>query len=160
MWRVFCRCLEQAGIHTELQIIEVADVVAFVLEFDVVRSYDSDLLENIINLGGSSPNASLRPLDTTNQAYIFGNLVVSGLYDYTRDQIGDINSYCASTLYEYITNKIIEKFALKISLLPESHCFAKAISGLPPMFLTAMSQPISGKIHELQGIDLTVLEFN
>jgi hypothetical protein len=85
------------------------------LEFDVIQSYDSDLLENIIDLGGSSPNASGRPLDTTNQAYIFGNLVASGLYPYTREQISEINSFCASTLYEYITSKIIEKFALKIS---------------------------------------------
>ena len=85
------------------------------LEFDAIQSYDNDLLDNIINLGGSSPNSSLRPLDTTNQAYIFGNLVSSGLYDYTRNQISAINDFCASTLYEYTTNKIIEKFALKIS---------------------------------------------
>jgi hypothetical protein len=85
------------------------------LEFDVVQSYDGGLLENIVDLGGSSPNASGRPLDTTNQAYIFGNLVASGLYPYTSDQISDINLYCASTLYEYTTSKIIEKFAFKIS---------------------------------------------
>ncbi|MBC8283032.1 MAG: hypothetical protein H8E32_04405, partial [Nitrospinae bacterium] len=85
------------------------------LEFDAVQSYDTDTLENIINLGGSSPNASYRPLDTTNQAYIFGNFLVSSWSPYTTNQISDRNSFFSTTLYEYLTSKIIEKFALKIS---------------------------------------------
>jgi len=85
------------------------------LEFDAVQSYDPDTLENIINLEGSSPNAPYRPLDTTNQAYIFGNLLVSSWSPYTTNQSSDRNSFFSKGLYEYLTTKIIEKFAFKIS---------------------------------------------
>jgi hypothetical protein len=96
------------------------------IEFDAVHSYNvatpgvrgSTIADKIDDIGASTPTSIDKPADMPNQAYIFGKLVASSLSKYSpgaavaTDAIADSFS---TTIFQYLTNKIIEKFALKIS---------------------------------------------
>ena len=96
------------------------------VEFDAVQSYNvatpgvrgSTIADKIDDIGGSTPTSTDKPADMPNQAYIFGKLVASSLSKYAPEaavNADEIVKTFSKTLFPYLTNKIIEKFALKIS---------------------------------------------
>jgi len=81
------------------------------LIFNAPQSCDRETYERIESL--SSPD---RDPDLSNQAFVFGNIGHTAWSEYTTtSQAEEIESYFSGDLFEYLTEKSIEKFALKIS---------------------------------------------
>jgi hypothetical protein len=85
------------------------------LGVDIKKAYDADIINKILYLGGSSPNSAGKPGPLTNQGYIFGKLITSAWSNYTTDQAGLIEEQTRGPIFDYITEKVVEKFANKIS---------------------------------------------
>ena len=80
------------------------------LIFNAPQSYDKETYERIESL--SSPD---RDRSLSNQAFVFGNIGRTAWSEYTTNQAEEIGSHFSGRLFEYLTEKSIEKFALKIS---------------------------------------------
>jgi hypothetical protein len=80
------------------------------LIFNAPQSCDRETYERIESL--SSPD---RDPTLSNQAYVFGNIGRAAWSEYTTNQAEEIESHFSGRLFEYLTEKSIEKFALKIS---------------------------------------------
>ena len=86
------------------------------LEFDVTQSHAhrtfgtrDPALKNVINLG--------QPPDSNDpkQAVVFGQLGKSSWSKHTSDQSDKMEKFFRTNMFEFLTSKIIEKFAFKIS---------------------------------------------
>jgi hypothetical protein len=91
------------------------DILGPPLKYSVFKSYDNDILEKINSVGANSPVSPGNSPPLRNQAYVFGKLLSTAWSEYTTNQSDILQTQYQSTEFGYITNKIIEKFAYKIS---------------------------------------------
>jgi len=116
-----------------IKIYSVDDDYGAPVEFDAIRSYDTitlrvsaatldvgypSIAEKIAALGGTSTAATSTTGKSQTfppQADIFGKLIADSWAQYTTNQSADIEEYFRTYMFPYLTNKIVEKFALKIS---------------------------------------------
>lgn len=80
------------------------------IEFDVTQSYDQGTLDNVEAIA-----SGLSPANLPRQAFVFGKMGREAWSEHTTNQAIEVENLFRSTLFEYLTSKVIEKFALKIS---------------------------------------------
>tara|TARA_R110000824_G_scaffold142711_6_gene309967 strand:- start:425 stop:4429 length:4005 start_codon:yes stop_codon:yes gene_type:complete len=121
------------------------DILDPPLTFDVKKSYNNDIINKILSLGAESPASPAKKLLTRNQNYVFGKLVSSTWSEYTLNQSSILEEQAQKTDFKYITEKIIEKFALKISKNSKTFIF-----GYDP---SAEAVPVNLSVEDYGGTD-------
>jgi hypothetical protein len=91
------------------------DVIGAPRSYDVIKSYDDDILNKISSLGAASPQSPNKPTNLRNQPYVFANLVANEWSKYTTSQQEIIKDEYKSVEFDYITTCCLRKFANKIS---------------------------------------------
>ena len=107
----------------DMKISSEEDLFGPPLEYKVIKSYDSDIIDKISSLGAQSPDTAGKGLYIRNQEYVFGKLMASAWAGATINQSSDLENLYQTKEFPYITEKIIEKFARKISKNPRAFKF-------------------------------------